>query len=434
MNILDALQEKVTASFGLLYRPEWRRCAKKALAEMTQKRQCDAPDLVRLAETDKKTLMEFASYLTVSETYFLRHPEHFNHLARYVDRLLFEKGPEKIVIWCAGCSTGEEPYSAAIVLWESSIAMAEHRVEILANDISQKAIAKALDGEFGTWSFRDVPPWFMARYFQLSGDVCRLSESVRNLVSFKCIDLQDYLLFMPPKSVDAVLFRNVSIYLEKPVIDQIYSGFATVLRDGGCLIVAPADPRPPMELFTPCDASDSSMYLVRGPANRPAGSGPRPRADRRMKSRSAGLESSTGAEEKTSRLPSRISGLQTARQCGNQGDSDKALEMVNRIVAAHPAAKEGYLLRGQIHLSNQQVEDAVKDLRRAIFIDSENRIARFWYAYALNKAGLKSRAGKHLDILANQLMSIAADTVLEDGDTCAEELLQTVLQLKASLQ
>jgi hypothetical protein len=91
-------------------------------------------------------------------------------------------------------------------------------------------------------------------------------------------------------------------------------------------------------------------------------------------------------------------------------------------------------LRGQIHLANHRAEDAVEDLRRTVFIDAEDKIARFWYAYALEKAGLKSRAGKHLEILLGQLRSISADTVLEDGDTNAKELLQTVLQMKASLE
>lgn len=431
---LDILRNQVTDRFGLSHRPEWKGCGEKAIVEMTKRRRCEPSDLLRLAETDKKTLMEFASYLTVSETYFLRHSNHYDHLVKYVDNLWLEKRPEKIVVWSAGCSTGEEPYSAAIVLRESSKTMVEQHVEIWATDINHRAIAKALKGEFAAWSFRDVPSWFKARYFHLDKEVYHLSESIRNLVSFKCIDLQDFLSLTPPDSVDVALFRNVAIYLEKQALDEIYRGFATVLREGGCLMVSPADPRPPAGLFAPCDLPGSSVYRMRSRTCRTTAPVPRhPLLDRR-RGRTAKRGSTARSRRRMPRLSNKTADLQTVRQYADQGEADKALEMINQIIAAHPAAKEGYLLRGQIHLANRRTENAVEDLRRTIYIDSEHKIARFWFAYALQKNGLESRAGKHLDILSEQLGLISVDTVLEDGDTSAGELLQTVMQMKASLK
>jgi tetratricopeptide (TPR) repeat protein len=232
--------------------------------------------------------------------------------------------------------------------------------------------------------------------------------------------------------VDVVLFRNVAIYLEKSVIEKIYREFANVLRDGGCLMVAPADPRPSVSLFTRCDLTDSSVYLVRRPTIQPVKLQPRARKNGRTGAPMAHSGSTARSEGEVPRLPSKISVLKTAEQYSNRGEADKALDMIERIIAVYPAAKEGYLLRGQIHLANQRVENAVADLRRTLFIDSEDKIARFWYAYALQKAGLKSRAEKNLEILTGQLRSISAETVLEDGDTSAGELLQTVKQMKAS--
>jgi chemotaxis protein methyltransferase CheR len=448
MNAFESLQEEITARYGLVVRSEWNRHVKRAAIEMARYYGCTPQELVGLIKNDEKAMMAFASFFTVGETYFLRHPEQFKFLVEYFNqRSLLNERQNSFLIWSAGCSTGEEPYSSAIVLRENSYGITDGKVKIIASDMNDKAIAIAQKGIFQAWSFRNVPPWFLARYFTpLDDGGCKLNDEIRGLVEFKCVSIQEQLKLLAPNSVDVVFFRNVAIYLNRNVLDQIYLGFIRILKDGGCVIVAPADPRPPLGPFELYDDRSTCIYqfheessVKRQPSvvtvrdTKPVEKRPKKRRFRKAeytRPLSFSRQNRT-AEESSCR---RQEGMNNALKLSDRGDVTRALEITNQIIDMDSGSKDGYLLRGQIHLANMSIDKAIMDFRRVVFIDSSDKIARFWYALALQKNGAQSKALNQLDELTEQLASVSIDTLLEDGETTAGELLRNVRQMKESIR
>lgn len=108
--------------------------------------------LRKVEEGDHECIRRLVNHAVIGETYFFRHPEHFLALRK---SLLRDFGPqEKISAWCAGCATGEEPYTLAMTLVDAGYR--PDRAHILATDVSTKSIARARAAEYGDWSFRRV--------------------------------------------------------------------------------------------------------------------------------------------------------------------------------------------------------------------------------------------------------------------------------------
>src|SRR5512138_1766052 len=109
-----------------------------------------------------------ARHLTIGETYFFRETSSFEQLEQRIlpELIAARRGrDQRLRIWSAGCSSGEEPYSIAILLTRLLPDLREWHITILATDLNQAALAKAARGIYGDWSFRGAPPWLKQRYF-----------------------------------------------------------------------------------------------------------------------------------------------------------------------------------------------------------------------------------------------------------------------------
>jgi chemotaxis protein methyltransferase CheR len=123
------------------------------------------------------TLATLASHLTVGETYFFRDGNTFSALEeRILPELLRERreAGRRLRIWCAGCCTGEEPYSIAMLLDRLLPDAEAWNITILGTDINPHFLRKAGDGVYGEWSFRDAPAWVRDRYFVRRRDGCHV--------------------------------------------------------------------------------------------------------------------------------------------------------------------------------------------------------------------------------------------------------------------
>ncbi|MGK7900433.1 MAG: CheR family methyltransferase [Hormoscilla sp.] len=181
---------------------------------------------------------QLALLLTIGETYFFRDRGVFDLLR---DRLLPElisrnSATRSLAIYSAGCSTGEEAYSLAIMLAELLPDLPKWRLFILGTDINQVAIAKAQRGIYGPWSFRAVPPEIQQRYFrQVDKHTWQLDDRIRRLVTFRYENLlshpQDNLY-----SLDLILCRNVFVYFTPDAIATVLNKFCNLLKPDGYLI------------------------------------------------------------------------------------------------------------------------------------------------------------------------------------------------------
>ncbi len=207
-----------------------------------------------------------AERLTVGETYFLRHP---TQLETLVDQVLpsFLRQSSQVRVLCAGCSTGEEPYSVALMARESARVDAS-RVRILGIDVNPKAIAHARRACYSPWSLRAVPLGMREHWFQRSPAGFALQPKVRDQVIFEERNLlEEAPAFWAPGSFHAILFRNVVLYFPQEVMRKIIARMAQALVPGGYLFLGPSETlRGISEDFELLRSGDAFYYRLRQPA------------------------------------------------------------------------------------------------------------------------------------------------------------------------
>ncbi|MCE9544008.1 MAG: protein-glutamate O-methyltransferase CheR [Planctomycetia bacterium] len=194
------------------------------------------------AGAEKSIMLEA---LTTHLTHFFREPKHFDFLRETVipQMLLRHKHDRRIRIWSAGCSSGEEPYSIAMVLQEAAAELAGWDLGILATDLSQKVIDSALDGTYEPHQLRETSARRIHDHFTLSQrhSPCsyRVKAGVRQLVHFCRLNLVDRWPMKGP--FDAIFCRNVMIYFDKPTQQRLIERFSEILCPGGVLFLGHAE-------------------------------------------------------------------------------------------------------------------------------------------------------------------------------------------------
>jgi len=176
--------------------------------------------------------------VTTNETYFFREPA---QLAAFIDEIvpdiLARKSMRKIRIWSAGCSSGEEPYTIAMMLGEAGL-YAQAVFEIFASDINQAVLAKARRGCYRENAFRATDPALRDRYFTREPDGSwRIRDEVRNRVSFGRLNLYDEPRVSLLGHVDIIFCRNVIIYFDDASKRVVVGSFYNRLVDGGYLLL-----------------------------------------------------------------------------------------------------------------------------------------------------------------------------------------------------
>jgi len=188
----------------------------------------------------EEELVVLIDNLTTNETYFFRESA---QLRAFSDEILPElraKKPERksLRIWSAGCSTGEEPYTIAILLLESGDWWRDWQVEIMGSDISQRVLHTARKGLYKQGSHRATPPDMLKQYFveEGKGDY-RIIDSVRRLVSFSYVNLLDPFKTSLIRDLDIIFCRNVIIYFDREAKKKVIGTFYDKLREGGYLLL-----------------------------------------------------------------------------------------------------------------------------------------------------------------------------------------------------
>lgn len=189
-------------------------------------------------------IVQMIDAVTTNKTDFFREPAHFSFLADIaLPAFLGEntQGAGKaFAIWSAGCSTGEEPYTLAIVLSEFASRRPGFRFTITATDISTKVLEKALLGIYDRNQAAAVPSPLMQKYFMQSRNrdkgLVRVVPELRSLVRFQRLNLMDENV-MPPEAMDAVFCRNVLIYFDRETQYRILSRLCRTLKAGNYLFL-----------------------------------------------------------------------------------------------------------------------------------------------------------------------------------------------------
>jgi chemotaxis protein methyltransferase CheR len=186
-------------------------------------------------EKDRREFAEMIDALTTNKTSFLREASHFDYLRDAVFPRL--SGPVRI--WSAGCSSGEEPYTLAMLLQEASDKSPMRDARILATDISHRVLATAKAGVYPAEVMSDVPAPWLQRYWSRrtdgARDVFEAGPVLRKLVHFAKLNLMEKWPMQGP--FDAILCRNVMIYFDKGTQQQLVERYHALLKPGGHLFV-----------------------------------------------------------------------------------------------------------------------------------------------------------------------------------------------------
>ncbi|MDD2853611.1 MAG: protein-glutamate O-methyltransferase CheR [Desulfuromonadaceae bacterium] len=185
-------------------------------------------------------LMDIMDVLTTNETYFFR--ESFQ-LKAFSDEIIPELikakkalGNRTLRIWSAGCSTGEEPYTIAMLL--SAIpALKGWSIEVIGTDISQKVLNHARRAVYGKSAFRATEERDLQRYFHPLDDGFKVNDSIRELVTISHLNLFDTNRLKMLGTVDLIFCRNVIIYFDLAAKKRVIESFYTALQGGGYLLL-----------------------------------------------------------------------------------------------------------------------------------------------------------------------------------------------------
>jgi len=192
--------------------------------------------LLRREAAGEDELATIIDELTTNETYFFRERSQLRALVDEIipTRLAQRGGP--VNIWSAGCSSGEEPYTIAIMALEAGLRPGID-LRIHASDISRRCLAKARAAEYRETSFRETPPELRARHFKERDGRWLLSEDVRRHVLFTRVNLLEPARFGLLGVLDVVLCRNVIIYFDRETKRRVVESFAERLVPGGHLLL-----------------------------------------------------------------------------------------------------------------------------------------------------------------------------------------------------
>ena len=196
--------------------------------------------LLRYNRVKEQELSDIMDVLTTNETYFFR--EAFQ-LKAFTDEIIPElvaekekKGDRSLRIWSAGCSSGEEPYTIAMLLLEMGCCKG-WRVEIVGTDISHRVLQQARRAVYGRSSFRATDEAYVRRYFREEEGNFRIADEVKRLVTISHLNLFDQNRLALLGRMDVIFCRNVIIYFDQAAKNRAVEIFYRTMRDGGFLLL-----------------------------------------------------------------------------------------------------------------------------------------------------------------------------------------------------
>jgi chemotaxis protein methyltransferase CheR len=203
----------------------------------------DLASLVKRLQTgDRDIAQSVIDAMTTNETFFFRDRIPFDKFRNVMlPRLLESRAAgRRLRIWCAACSTGQEPYSLAMLLDEEARRLTGWNIEILATDLSRRTIESARQGLYSQFEVqRGLPITLLLRYFQRAGDRWQVNEFLRSRVTFREFNLMSD--FRPLGTFDAIFCRNVLLYFDVATKRDILARLSKILAPDGFLLMGSAE-------------------------------------------------------------------------------------------------------------------------------------------------------------------------------------------------
>lgn len=405
------------------------------------------------------------SLVTVGETYFFRNTAHFKALRENIfPRIIARRrhyGLKNLRIWSAGCASGEEPYSIAILLHELLPDIAEWHITILGTDINEVGLEKAQRGQYGGWSFRQETPLdIQTRYFiPIGSDRYVIAPIIQQMVEFRYLNLVDNVypnLNTNSVHMDIILCRNVTIYFDRETTRQVIGRFSGALVEGGWLFVGHAEPMAGM--YTDYEVHNfpnaviyrkpivSTIRPPTGPLLLPHPSGeiqaPTPvytdtnlyndinlnsqhhkqHGDQLLMAQELIAQQAHDPARQIllkllDQAPQHVEALfLLAKLAADEGQFEWVHELLNNIDSVNPLVAQSHYLRALIYQQQQDFNEAKNSLRRALYANRDFALAHYVMGELLYTEGKATLAQRSWQNALNVLTKNPADAPVPFGD------------------
>ncbi len=452
-SLLTYFSEFLAQQMGLHFPPErWRdllRGVEAAAQEFGLQDAATCMQWLLSTPPDRNRIKILACHLTVGETYFFRDPRAFDALQVHILPALIQSRRQcgqALRIWSAGCATGEEAYSLAILVQRMIPDFWQWNITILGTDINPHALAKAESGIYGEWSFRNAPDWLKNGYFRPTAKGrYEIISTVRERVTFAYFNLMEDSypsLTNNTNAMDIIFCRNVLMYFEPALAAQVVHRHSLSLVDGGWLIISPTDNAQTMTetmetvnfpgaiLYRknasgtarssaapfPAQLEPPEQIVIRPAATtkqhtrRPAAMAadktpppPRPRPSDYRQALALYQQGRYGeaAAQATTLLGSQKNKVQAmnliARIHANQGDLASARQWCMQAIDADRLNPVGHYLMAVVLLELGQTDGSMQELKRTLYLDPYFVLAYFTLGNLYRQQGRHKEAGKHFE-------------------------------------
>ena len=457
-NAFAQIADFLAARIGLHFpQARWRdlqRGIELAAPELGFKNALECAKRIGESNLSRDELDTLASHLTTSETYFFRDTALFRHLESELLPALIEKRRARgmrLRFWCAGCCTGEEAYTLAIVLHRLIPDLHRWNISLLATDINLPCLAKARAGVYGPWSFRGNTAWNDTRFFTAGpGKNFTVRPELRSFVRFDYLNLarNDFPSFLNGTSdIDVLLCRNVLMYFEPGVARDVFGRFSAALVEDGWLVVAPSElSLVRNDLFTTEHFETTILHRKAGPlppaprsvAFAPVPSAPPPRPAivsptapvAKVPALRATLEQAESlyarhehaaaqmiAEGLVATPPPDAKALRLlTRICADEGRLAEAMAWCVKAIAADRVNPSGYYLRALVLQEQGFHAEAGDALRQTLYLDPDFIIAHFKLGALAHAIGDTANARRHWRNSAQLLARCGPDEILPESE------------------
>lgn len=421
-----------------------------------------------------------ASYLTVGETYFFREKNNFAVLEERIFPELLRTcayANRQLRIWSAGCCTGEEPYSIAMLLDRLIGHSGEWNATILATDINPVFLQKATEGLYSEWSFRETPIWIKERYFKRrKKGQFEILPHIRKRVTFSYLNLAEDTypsLTNDTNAMDVIFCRNVLMYFSPEWVQKIGQNFYRSLVNGGWFIVSPVEisnnlfsqfrttPFPEAILYQKTKKQESQTSMAKYPASAPD---PLPSAScmpaaalapvsffqdeevsfslKRIQTEASSAVTSAPVQPAEAQHieidPEHHESIdtlcRTARSHANLGELTEAIKWCEKAITANKLNPAAHYLLATIHQELGQGEIAAQSLMRTLYLDPDFVLAHFALGNLCLSQGRRHEAERHFDNALALLHAHPHDELpLEADGLTAGRLTEIITSVRASL-
>ncbi len=413
--------------------------------------------------SDPRYLDVVANHLTVGETYFFREKHSLDVFqSQIIPELLAERfgKDQRINIWSAGCCTGEEPYTLAMLLMETIPDISKWNISILATDLNPQFLKKAKEGIYSTWSFRETPKEVQSRYFKKIGAGWQIDETIRKMVHFRQVNLSEtdfYAQQNMHKSLDVIFCRNVLMYFSPELIRRVGRGFYDVLAPQGWFITSPVELSD--ELFDEfgkvqydkCIVYRKTIHkqVLHKPVSHPHKRAEKPEPlDFSFKSRKAVADKPPKAKhtnpivgvqpyELAEHLFRRGQYAECATLCrsellkarekhswqrllsrsfANMGQLEESLKVCQEMLNFNRLDADTYYLMATILVEKSELGEAVKVLNQGFYIDPDHLMSHLLMAGILRRMSKDATAAIHLEKIKKLLNGLDVKVVLDETE------------------